>query len=99
MKEVNRQIKLLILALVLGVWGLFAQSFFTSAAGSAVPAKRIYVCSSDEEGKIFFDNSAGNIGFNATGLLAVLNEAVRKGIKVHSVLSPSTGGYVVFVEK
>src|SRR5262249_60496246 len=100
MKEVNRQIKLLLLALVLGVWGLLAQSFFTSASGSAVPAKRIYVATSNKEGKIFFDNSPGNIGFSASGLLTVLDEAARKGIKIHSVVSPSgIGGYVVVFRK
>jgi hypothetical protein len=100
----SRQIIIaLLLLLTLGVWGLLARSFFPPVAGSASPppaAKRIYVASSDKDGKIFFDNSPGNIGFTASGLLNVLDEAAKQGIKVHSVVSPSgVGGYVVFVEK
>jgi hypothetical protein len=52
-----------------------------------------------DDGKIFFDNLPENIGFSASGLLSVLKEAERRGIKIHSVVAPSSGGYVVFVEK
>src|SRR5215813_13881572 len=100
MSTTTRQIKLLLLGLTLGVWGLFAQSFFTSASGSAVPAKRIYVATSNKEGKIFFDNSPGNIAFTATGLVNVLNEAARQDVKIHSIVFASNvGGYAFFVEK
>jgi hypothetical protein len=103
MRGTSRQIKALLLALTLGVWGLLARSFFPPATREASPppmVKHVYVVSSDDKGKIFFDNSPGNIGFSASGLLSVLDEAARKGVKIHSVVSPSgLGGYVVFVEK
>jgi hypothetical protein len=102
MKGTSRQIKIPLAPLALGVWGLLARSFFPSATGSASapPAvKRVYVASSDGAGKIFFDNSPGNIDFGASGLLSVLKEAEKKGITVHSVISISLGGYVVFVQK
>jgi hypothetical protein len=50
-------------------------------------------------GKIFFENSPGNIGFSASGLLSVLKETDQRGITVHSVISVSSGGYVDFVQK
>jgi hypothetical protein len=111
MRGTNQQIVVaLLVALTLGVWGLLARSFFPLATGSASPAptptptpmvKQVYVVSSDKDGKIFFDNSPGNIAFTASGLGHVLQEAAKRGIKIHSIVSPSGiggGGYVVFVE-
>jgi hypothetical protein len=103
MRVTSRQIRALLLALTIGVWGLLARSLFPPTTGEASPApaaRRVYVVSSSENGKIFFDNSPGNIDFNASGLVSVLEEAARRGVKIHSVVSPSgLGGYVVFVEK
>ncbi|HEY7307233.1 MAG TPA: hypothetical protein VH601_24125 [Bryobacteraceae bacterium] len=103
MKGTSRQIRALLLALTLGVWALLVRSFLPPMTGEASPppaAKRVYVVTSNDQGKIFFDNSPGNIAFNASGLLSVLDEAARRGVKIHSVVSPSgLGGYVVFVEK
>jgi hypothetical protein len=91
--NLERPIKLLLLLLVVGVWALLVRSFFPPAS------RQIYVCSMDDKGKISFDNSDGTIGFTGTGLQSALNEAARKGIKIHSVVAPQSGGYVVFVEK
>jgi hypothetical protein len=103
MKGTSRQIKALLLVLVLGVWGLLIRSFFPPASREASPSpavKRVYVVSTDDKGKISFDSAPGSIGFGATGLLNVLDEAARQGVKIHSVLSPSgVGGYVVLVER
>ena len=102
MIETSRQIKALLLALTIGVWGLLARSFFLSDGRDAAPpppVKRVYVASSDKDGKLFFDNTPGNIGFDARGLLAVTNEANRQGIKIHSVILSGPGGYVILVEK
>lgn len=101
MKNAMRQIKLLLLILTLGVWGLVAQHFFTSSVFSATPGKRIYVATSDKEGKIYFDHSAGdNLAFTGSGLFNVLSEAIKQNVRVHSIMSPSSGGgYVIFVER
>lgn len=82
MRATSQQIKALLLALTLGVWGLLARSFFPPATGSASPppaAKRVYVASSDNDGKIFFDNSPGNIGFTASGLLSTARHKYVEG--------------------
>ena len=96
----DRQIRILLLTLVIGIWGLLLRGLFSPASEAASPLppeKFVYVVSLDKSG-YHFDNTPGNIAFNAAGLAEALNEAARKGIRVHSVVS-STAGYVVFVEK
>jgi hypothetical protein len=62
--------------------------------------KRVYVALSDKDGKIFFDNSKGEIRFQPSELLRVFDEAARRGFRVHSIVTPpEIGGFVVFVEK
>ncbi|HKX29154.1 MAG TPA: hypothetical protein VJ302_15775 [Blastocatellia bacterium] len=99
----DRQIRILLLALVVGVWGLLLRGLFSpisGAAGSMSAEKLIYVVSRDKDKQIFnFDNTPGNIGLTAAGLNEALREAVNKGIRVHSVIPGPNGGYVVFVEK
>ncbi|MGH9754593.1 MAG: hypothetical protein ACREA2_17595 [Blastocatellia bacterium] len=107
MRDTNRQIRIILLALTLGVWGLIARSFFPPTTGSAsqpTAAKRVYVASltfgDRGEGIVSFDNSPGHITLDRSQMVFALNEAARRGIKVHSVISPSDlGRYTVFVEK
>jgi hypothetical protein len=99
MMDANRQIKLLLILLVIGVWGLLLRSLVWPVSGTTAVEKRVYVSTQDEKGKIRFDHTGTVTGTTLTGLVNVLDEAARQGVKVHSITPLSRGGYVVFVEK
>ena len=104
MMRTDRQIRILLLALVVGVWGLLLRGLFspTSGAASSPPTEKlVYLVSRDKDKPEFhFDNTPGNIGLTAAGLNEALKEAASKGIRVHSVITGIDGnGYVVFVER
>jgi hypothetical protein len=81
------------------MWGLLIKSFFPASSIQTQSKKQYIVGSIDNEGGIKFDGSGGSIGLTATGLLNALDEASRQGLKVNSILTPASGGYVVIVEK
>jgi hypothetical protein len=99
METMGKQIKLLLLLLALGVWGLLLRSFFPPSVGTT-SGKRLYACTIDDQGKIYLDHSGSSLAFTGTGLVSVLDEAARQGVKIHSVMSPANGGgYIVLIEK
>ena len=91
--------KVLLVLLVVGVWGLLIKSFFPVSSIQTQSKKQYIVGSIDDQGGIKFDGSGGSIGLTSTGLLNALDEASKQGLKVNSILTPSSGGYVVIVEK
>jgi hypothetical protein len=91
--------KVLLILLVIGVWGLLVKSFFPASSVQTQSKKQYIVGSIDDRGGIKFDGSGGSIGLTATGLLNALDEASKQGLKVNSILTPSSGGYVVVIEK
>ena len=93
----DRLTKICLVLLVVGVWGLLVKSFFP--ASSVQTGKQYVIGAIDDQGRIKFDGSGSSIGLTANGLSNALNEASKEGLKVHSILAPSNGGYVVIVEK
>jgi hypothetical protein len=79
--------------------GIIAAKPRLARVGNNRRREAVYVSTQDEKGKIRFDHTGTVTGTTLTGLVNVLDEAARQGVKVHSITPLSRGGYVVFVEK
>lgn len=100
MKNLDRSLKVLLALLVIGVWGLLIRSIFTAVSPSAqAQARKQYaVIASDKNDKLII-GGAGTLALSGTGLQIALEEIPRQGWRLHSVVSPQAGGYVVIVER
>jgi hypothetical protein len=91
--------KFLLILLVIGVWGLLIKSFFPDSSIQTQSKRQYIIGAIDEQGRIRFDGGGNSIALTATGLSIALSEVSKEGLKVNSILTPSSGGYVVIVEK
>ena len=100
MPRTNRLLVVLLIVLALGVWGLLLRPFFADYLPSAQAQvrKQYAIVAIDKEGKLGVGGD-GTITLTATGLQWAVDEAPRRGWKIHSIACPQAGGYVVLVEK
>lgn len=100
MQKTNRILIVLLILLVLGVWGLLLRPFFAdfSPLAQAQVRKQYAIVAIDKDQKLAIGGD-GTIALSATGLQWAVDEAPRKGWRIHSIACPQAGGYVVLVEK
>ncbi len=100
MQKVDRSTKLLLAMIVLGLWaGLLKGLLLDHPQAATAQARRQYaVCAIDKQGN-FNIGGDGTIALSGTGLQIAMDEIPRRGWRIHTVVSPPVGGYVVVVEK
>ena len=93
----DRTTKTLLFIIALGIWLNFARlSGTTHAPTTALPA--LTMVAMDDQGR-FSAGGRGTVAFTASGLADALDWTAKEKLRVHSVVCPNVGGFVVLVEQ
>ena len=97
----DRATKALLFIIALGIWLTVARpaaSALTPATGNTSGPLSLTMVAMDDKGR-FSAGGRGTVAFTASGLADALDWTAKEKLRVHSVVCPNVGGFVVLVEQ